>query len=59
MEYEVVMYYTVTKTVQADSEEEAIDAAFDKDTPLEAFDYCECLDPEVTPTKFGSNNPDL
>lgn len=58
-EYEVVMYYTITQTVMADSEDEAIEAALDKTVTVDSFDYCECLNPEVMPTKFGSNNPDL
>lgn len=59
MEYEVVMYYTVTQTVMADSEDEAIEAAFDKNVTVDSFVYCESLDPDVRPTYYGSNNPDL
>ena len=59
MNYEVQLYYIVSQTVSADSEEEALELALDKSPSLEDFEFCECLDPEVSPTKFGSNNPDL
>lgn len=59
MEYEVQVYYSVTQTVSAGSEEEAIELAFDIDFSLEDVYYCDFMDPDVRPAHHGSNNPDL